>query len=285
WPKAPMPDGASMEASRGNAATHVAAGDLARPPNAQKPPRRERESSGCVIVSVGKRVCALIIVLELAGCAGATGQATIPERDARSPGYPAHWWAPVPGTEAASWEILPQAAGRGEVILSKRNELGLLSNLAPTPFVFHGRRYASLEGFWQMMKYPEGPTDPRATWPGVVWKYTREEVSQMAGFDAKTAGDLGSENMKTMGIDWVTFEGRKMRYRTGERGEHYALIVEATREKIRQNPRVRDVLLSTGDLKLRPDHRQASDAPPAWRYCDILMMIRAELQEGAAPAD
>jgi len=36
------------------------------------------------------------------------------------------------------------------------NELGLLSNFAPTPFVFHGQRYASVEGFWQMMKYPEG---------------------------------------------------------------------------------------------------------------------------------
>jgi hypothetical protein len=53
------------------------------------------------------------------------------------------------------WEVLPQEAGPGEVILSKRHELGLLSNFAPTPFTFRGRRYASLEGFWQMMLYPE----------------------------------------------------------------------------------------------------------------------------------
>ena len=52
---------------------------------------------------------------------------------------------------------VPQEAGAGEVILSKRNELGLLSNFAATPFVFRGRRDASLEGFWQMMLYPEGP--------------------------------------------------------------------------------------------------------------------------------
>ena len=64
---------------------------------------------------------------------------------------------------APSWEILPQEARPGEVILSKRHELGLLSNFAPTPFTFHGKRYASLEGFWQMMLYPEGPGDPRAT--------------------------------------------------------------------------------------------------------------------------
>src|ERR1700693_5877756 len=83
----------------------------------------------------------------------------------RDPKYPAHWWTPVPKEGAPAWEILPQEAGPGEVILSKRNELGLLSNFAPTPFTFHGKRYASLEGFWQMMKYPEGTHDPRAIFP------------------------------------------------------------------------------------------------------------------------
>ena len=75
--------------------------------------------------------------------------------------YPAHWWAPAVEDEKEWWEILPQAAGPGEVILSKRNELGILSNFAPTPFTFRGERYASLEGLWQCMKYPEGPDDPR----------------------------------------------------------------------------------------------------------------------------
>ncbi|HUI08312.1 MAG TPA: hypothetical protein VL486_15030 [Verrucomicrobiae bacterium] len=88
--------------------------------------------------------------------------------------YPARWWTPVPKAGAPAWEILPQEAGPGEVILSKRNELGLLSNLAPTPFTFHGQRYASLEGFWQMMKYPENGNDVRARFPGLEWKYTRE---------------------------------------------------------------------------------------------------------------
>jgi len=69
--------------------------------------------------------------------------------------YPAHWWAAVPKDGAPSWEILPQEAGPGEVILSKRHELGLLSNFAATPFIFRGKHYASLEGFWQMMLYPE----------------------------------------------------------------------------------------------------------------------------------
>src|SRR5437763_16988665 len=74
--------------------------------------------------------------------------------------YPEHWWTPISKAGAPSWEVMPQEAGPGEVILSKRNELGLLSNFAATPFEYHGKHYASLEGFWQMMKYPEGPDDP-----------------------------------------------------------------------------------------------------------------------------
>ena len=195
--------------------------------------------------------------------------------------YPAHWWTPVPTNGAPAWEILPQAAGPGEVILSKRNELGLLSNFAATPFTFHGKRYASLEGFWQMMKYPENASDPRAKFPRLHWAYTRAQVAQLTGFDAKHAGDLASQNMQRMGITWVTFEGERIEYKPAVPGEHYRLIVAATRAKVRQNPEVKKVLLATGDLILRPDHYQEPNAPAAWHYYDILMQIRSELQHEA----
>lgn len=195
------------------------------------------------------------------------------------PSYPARWWAPVPAAGAPAWEILPQAAKPGEVILSKRNELGLLSNFAPTPFVFHSQRYASLEGFWQMMKYPENEQDPRATFPGLHWAYTRAQVAQLTSFAAKHAGDMASSNMAKMGINWVSFEGKHIEYRPAKPGAHYQLIVEATHEKVRQNPEVRRVLLATGDLILKPDHYQEPNAPAAWRYYDILMKIRSELQK------
>ena len=104
---------------------------------------------------------------------------TLAQSSARDSRYPSHWWAAVSKDAAPSWEILPQEAGPGEVILSKRHELGLLSNFAPTPFTFRGKRYASLEGFWQMMLYPEGRGDPRAKFPGIVWQHTRDEVAQM----------------------------------------------------------------------------------------------------------
>jgi predicted NAD-dependent protein-ADP-ribosyltransferase YbiA (DUF1768 family) len=202
----------------------------------------------------------------------------LPPQTSHDPRYPAQWWTPVSTVGKPDWEILPQEAAPGEVILSKRNELGLLSNFAPTPFVFRGRRYASLEGFWQMMKYPEGPNDPRAKFPGLEWKYTRAQVAQLTSFAAKSAGDLGEKNMKQMGITWVSFEGRHFEYKPAVPGEHYKLIVAATKEKVRQNPEVKKVLLATGDLILKPDHHQEPTAPAAWRYYEILTHIRTKLQ-------
>src|SRR6202453_1593094 len=197
--------------------------------------------------------------------------------------YPAHWWAPVSTEGAPDWEILPQAAKPGEVILSKRNELGILSNFAPTPFTLHGKRYASVEGFWQMMLYPEGPGDPRAKFPGIAWAHTREEVGQMTAFDAKNAGDLGEENMKKMGIDWVTFDGQRMKYWSLKKGEHYRIIVEAMRAKLEQNLQVKQILLSTGSLVLLPDHYQEQNPPAEWKYSQIGMDLSSDLQAGAQP--
>ena len=66
--------------------------------------------------------------LELAACSLIAVQLMV------APQYPAHWWTPVPDANKPDWEILPQAAKPGEVILSKWNELGILSNFAATSF-------------------------------------------------------------------------------------------------------------------------------------------------------
>lgn len=219
-------------------------------------------------------VLTTLLCCTAAQLASQTADKAFIQRDAR---YPVHWWAPISDKGKPEWEILPQEAGPGEVILSKRHELGLLSNFAPTPFTYRGKRYASLEGFWQMMLYPEGPNDPRAKFSNVEWKYTREQVAQMTAFEAKSAGTLAEENMRRMGIDWVTFEGKRLKYRSQKPGEHYRLIVEATRAKVAQNPEVKKVLLATGDLTLKPDHYGEKNAPPEWRYYEILMIIRREL--------
>lgn len=192
--------------------------------------------------------------------------------------YPSHWWKAVDRTTAPSWEILPQDAAEGEVILSKRNELGLLSNFSHTPFKFRGKFYESVEGLWQSMKYPENKQDPRAIFPGITWDHKRTDVAQMIGSKAKKAGSAASKNMKTMDINWVSFEGRKMTYKTAEKGHHYHLIKDIMWEKLTQNPEVKKVLLQTGDLVLKPDHKQGDNPPPAWKYHEIWMEFRAKLQ-------
>ena len=216
----------------------------------------------------------ITIILTVFGVTSAFSQKIV-----RDPRYPAHWWTAIVDPKKPDWEIMPQEAAEGEVILSKRHELGLLSNFAPTPFVFHGKRYASLEGFWQMMKYPERPDDPRAKFSGLEWKYTRDQVAQMVSFEANHAGAMASDNMAKMGITWVSFEGKRFEYKPAVPGEHYKLIVAATWEKVKQNPEVKKVLLSTGDLILKPDHHQEPNAPAAWAYYEILMQIRKELQK------
>lgn len=188
--------------------------------------------------------------------------------------YPAHWWAPIHDPQKPDWEILPQDARPGEVILSKRNELGLLSNFAATPFSFRGVHYPSVEGFWQMTFYPESPDDPRAKHPGLRWPYTREQVKHLMAHEAFAAGMIGFENMRAMGINYVTLDGRKYEYWVKTRNEHFDLIVEVMTAKLEQNPRVREVLMATGDLRLRADHYEPADAPPSWQYYRIWMEIR-----------
>jgi predicted NAD-dependent protein-ADP-ribosyltransferase YbiA (DUF1768 family) len=129
-----------------------------------------------------------------------------------------------------------------------------------------------------MMLYPEGPDDPRAKAAGIVWPHTRQEVAAMTAFDAKDAGTAAEENMRKMGIDWVTFEGKRFPYRSKKKGVHYRLILEAMRAKLLQNAPVQQILLSTGDLILLPDHTEEPDPPAEWLYFRIWMDFRSNLQ-------
>jgi predicted NAD-dependent protein-ADP-ribosyltransferase YbiA (DUF1768 family) len=127
------------------------------------------------------------------------------------------------------------------------------------------------------MKFPESAQDPRANVAGVTWPHTREQVAKMVAFEAKDAGKFGSEVMKKMNINWVTYLGKQLEYRTSEKGEHYNLIIRAMWAKLEANPEVKRILLQTGDLVLKPDHKQESDASPAWKYNEIWMDIRSTL--------
>lgn len=191
--------------------------------------------------------------------------------------YPDHWWKPA--ENLASWEIGPQAADRSknEVILSKRNELGRLSNFYAAQFEYEGEVYGSIEGFWQAMKYPENTQDARNS-KKVTWAFTRKQVQMMSAFEAKHAGDAAGENMKKLGIDWISYQGQRLHYKGKDQQKHYELIYEATMQKVLQNSEVKETLLATGELQLMPDHHQPAGVPPAYRYYEIAMRIRSEIR-------
>lgn len=193
--------------------------------------------------------------------------------------YPDSWWQPILDPNPPSWEILPQTAdkNKNEVILSKRNELGILSNFASTPFELNRKKYASLEGFWQSMKYPENDSDPRNK--SKAWPYTRHQVEHLVAFEALKAGKEAEKIMKDLNIKWISFNGIRMEYKGKDAPTHYKLIEAATRAKVDQNPKVKEILLSTGDLILRPDHHEDKDATPAYHYFNIYMTLRSELQK------
>ena len=197
-------------------------------------------------------------------------------------GYPDHWWQEVPKDQLAGWEISPHTANRlnKEVILSKRNELGKLSNFEPSPFMLDGETYGSIEGLWQSMKYPENQNDER-NHPSVVWPHSRRQVMAMSSFEAKNAGTLASQNMKKLGIKWVTYKGQKIEYGGADQDKHYDIILRASRAKLQAHPQIKEILMSTGDLKLLPDHKTSPDSPPAYHYYDIYMKLRSEFQTGS----
>lgn len=192
--------------------------------------------------------------------------------------YPKHWWSSIEG-EMPSWEISPDTANsKVEVVLSKRNELGVLSNFSHTPFVFEGKKYQSVEGLWQSMKYPESKKDKR--YKNDKLKFSRVDVEQMIAFEAKRAGGSASKLMKKNKVDWVTYNGKKMLYKDPKKGEHYSIIRRAMIQKILQNQNVRDVLIQTYPLKLLPDHKVSENDPPAWKYYQIYTELRELLVHG-----
>lgn len=197
-----------------------------------------------------------------------------------SDGFPDIWWQVVPDEQIAAWEVPPQAANRAkaEVVLSKRNELGQFSNLHASEFELDGDHYASVEGLWQAMKYPESKNDERLKDPSISWSYTREQVMRLTGFEAKRAGDLANANMKKLAIKWVTYKRQKIEYNGAHTEKHYEVILRACRAKLAANPQLTELLRRTKNLIFMADHKQRSDSPPAYKYHEIYMKLRAELK-------
>ncbi len=145
------------------------------------------------------------------------------------------------------------------ITFSRKNEqFRLISNLAPSPFVLNGKLYASVEGFWQSMKFPEGDR--------------RQAVTQLWGDDAKRAG------AKAPPIGQVSLAGQV--YPVGG-SEHRDLILRACRAKFDANPPARAALLATGDRPLTHKVRHDSKTIPGVVLAEMWMRIRRELRDRA----
>lgn len=194
--------------------------------------------------------------------------------------FPAEWFKEIPRSESESWEILPQDAKEGEVILSKRTELGIFSNFAATPFSLDNKSYASVEGLWQALKYPDPEVldDPRHAMEG--WSYSRSDVEQMIGTEAKKAGNAANKIYSKYQFRNISYGARFFDYKDFSEGSeiHYLLIKSALRAKLDQTEGLWSLLMKTGCLKLMPDHKISSNDPLSYHHYKIFMELRREKQ-------
>lgn len=132
-----------------------------------------------------------------------------------------------------------------------------LSNFSANPFLLDGEQLASVEGFIQGTKFPEGHP-------------TRQHAFQAVGAEAKRLGGRAERK-------FVWWKNEIIAYGTPE---HHQLIERAIRAKFEQNKDAKTALLATSGMKLTHDVGEP-DPPntslPAHVFCDILTRIREEL--------
>lgn len=138
----------------------------------------------------------------------------------------------------------------------------LLSNFAATPFTMDGWRYASVEGFWQSLKFPR--------------EKDRRRVAAMSGVQAKLEGKQAPKREE------FEYQGRMIEVGSPE---HHQLMRTAIKRKLRQNPKVLKLLLETGDeeithILIGKDGRQIPDSKsiPGKVFSRILMDLRTEFR-------
>ncbi|MBY0230726.1 MAG: hypothetical protein K2W96_15675 [Gemmataceae bacterium] len=162
------------------------------------------------------------------------------------------------GTGAALFDLGPKEAACNEPInIGSRvaePRLRLISNFAATPFVLDGEEYASVEGFWQGLKF-----ETRAE---------RRRVAALAGGEAREAGAE-----KGYG-ETVEYAGERIPVGTWK---HWALMERACRAKFEQDEATREALLSTGERPLTHRMRRDSRSIPGAIMAEIWMGIRRDL--------
>jgi len=132
----------------------------------------------------------------------------------------------------------------------------LISNFAPTPFELDGRVYASVEGFWQGLKFPSAAD--------------RRRVAQLYGGAAKRAGEeaIPAESFK--------YEGQRI---TPGTHAHWKLMEWACWAKFTQHDEARSALVATGARPLTHVMRRDSTTIPGAIMSQIWTRIRTRLAD------
>jgi predicted NAD-dependent protein-ADP-ribosyltransferase YbiA (DUF1768 family) len=130
----------------------------------------------------------------------------------------------------------------------------LISNFADTPFDLDGRRYRSIEAFWQGLKFPLDSE--------------RERLAQVEAPRARSEGD------KQGYPDRIVYGEKQIVPGTWE---HWRLMEIACRAKFEQNAEARSALVATGHRPLTHIVRRDSKTIPGVIMSEIWMRIRQDL--------
>jgi len=133
----------------------------------------------------------------------------------------------------------------------------LISNLAHTPFDLYDKRYASVEAFWQGLKFTD--------------EQDRSRIASLHGIEAKEAGRAAAYPEK------FSYNGRF--FRSGCY-EHWSLMYQACWAKFTQHEAARSALLSTGKRPLTHKTRGDSRTIPGVIMADMWMKIRGRVAKG-----
>lgn len=140
----------------------------------------------------------------------------------------------------------------------------LLSNFADAPFELNGRKYASVESFWQGLYFSEGSLE-------------REQIAQMNGREAKRAVKNKPKNNK------IIYQGQQIGIGSIE---HHELMRQAVKAKLEQNPDILNKLLGTGEIRIthlviKKDETLEPDSKsiPREIFSQILMELREEFRQ------
>ena len=129
-----------------------------------------------------------------------------------------------------------------------------ISNLAHTRFELGGDTYASIEGFWQGLKFEE-PAE-------------RRKAAKLWGPEAKAHGDAAGQPM--------SFEFGGVIVAAGS-PEHWGLMRRACQAKFSQNAEAAAALKATGQRWLTHKTRRDSRTIPGAIMAQIWMEVRAGL--------